>query len=93
MSDNALLMGFWICLAFTICFVVSLLIIPGMDKPSDNEIMLKLVEQGVSPAVMECLNRNWNTVSVHDICKTILTNNDLTREEAEELVNELKEGK
>lgn len=91
MSDNALIMGFWICLAFTICFVASILVLPDMDKPTDNEIMLKLVDQGVSPAVMECLNRNWSTVSVHNICKTVLTNYNLTRKEAEELVNELRE--
>lgn len=91
MSDNALLMGFWICAAFVICFVAALLILPGMDKPSDNEIMLKLVEQGVQPAVMECLTRNWNQIPEYEICKTVLTNNDLTREEAEELVNKLRE--
>lgn len=91
MSDNALLMGFWICLAFTICFVASILIIPDMDKPTDNEIMLRLVERGVSPAVMECLNRNWSTISVFEICKTVLTDSDLTHVEAEELVNELRQ--
>lgn len=92
MSENALWMGFWICMAFTICFVASLFILPNMDKPSDNEIMLLLVEQGVSPAVMECLTRNWNQIPEYEICKTVLTNNDLTREEAEELVNGLRGG-
>lgn len=91
MSDNALLMGFWICVAFVICFVASLLVLPNMDKPSDNEIMLKLVEQGVQPAVMECLTRNWNQIPEYEICKTVLTNNNLTREEAEILVDELRQ--
>ena len=91
MSDNATWMGFWICVAFVVCFVASLLVIPGMDKPSDNEIMLELVAQGVSPAVMECLSRNWNQIPEYEICKTVLTNNNLTREEAEELVNGLRE--
>lgn len=91
MSDNALLMGFWICVAFVICFVASLLVFPSMDKPSDNEIMLKLVEQGVQPAVMECLTRNWNQIPEYEICKTVLTNNDLTRKEAEILVDELRQ--
>jgi len=91
MSDNATWMGFWICIAFTICFVALLLIIPKMDKPSDNEIMVELVAQGISPAVMECLSRNWNQIPEYEICKTVLTNNNLTREEAEELVNGLRE--
>ncbi|KKN46812.1 hypothetical protein LCGC14_0669410 [marine sediment metagenome] len=91
MSINATWMGFWICVAFVICFVVSLLTLPNIDKPSDNEIMVELVAQGISPAVMECLSRNWNQIPVYEICKTVLTNNDLTREEAEELVNELRQ--
>lgn len=91
MSDNATWMGFWICIAFTICFTVTLLVIPKMDKPSDNEIMVELVGQGISPAVMECLSRNWNQIPEYEICKTVLTNNNLTREEAEELVNGLRE--
>jgi len=91
MSDNALWMGFWICVAFSVCFIAGLLILPGMDKPSDNEIMLRMTEKGVSPAVMECLDRNWSQISVFQICQTVLTNNDLTREEAEELVDGLRE--
>lgn len=91
MSDNATWMGFWICVAFTICFVVALAIIPGMSKPSNNEIMLKLVEQGVSPAVMECLNRSWAQVPVYEICSTVLTDGDLTREEAQVLVDKFRE--
>lgn len=91
MSDNATWMGFWICIAFTICFTVALLVIPKMDKPSDNEIMVELVGQGISPAVVECINRNWNQIPEYEICKTVLTNNNLTREEAEELVNGLRE--
>lgn len=91
MTDNATWMGFWICVAFVICFVASLLTLPNMDKPSDNEIMLELVAQGVSPAVMECLSRNWNQIPEYEICKTVLTNNNLTREEAEELVDGLRE--
>ncbi len=91
MSDNATWMSFWICVAFVICFVAAILTLPNMDKPSDNEIMLKLVELGVQPAVMECLTRNWNQIPEYEICKIVLTNNDLTREEAEELVNKLRE--
>ena len=91
MSDNATWMGFWICIAFVVCFVASLLVIPNMDKPSDNEIMLELVTQGISPAVMECLSRNWNQIPEYEICKTVLTNNNLTREEAEMLVDELRQ--
>ncbi len=91
MSDNATWMGFWICVAFTICFIVSLVVLPDINAPTDNEVMLKLSERGISPAVMECLTRSWAAVSAYEICKSVLTDNNLTREEAQTLVDKFRE--
>lgn len=91
MTENTLWMGFWFCLTFIICFIVASFVFRQTSRPTDNEVMLKLIDHGISPAVMECLDRDWTSLPVFEICRKVLTINNLTRKEAEELVNQLKE--
>ena len=50
-----------------------------------------VIEHGVSPAVLECIDRNWNESSVYIICEKVLASNDLSKEDAAEMVRKLKE--
>lgn len=49
-----------------------------------------VVEYGVSPAVLECIDRNWNESSVYIICEKVLANNDLSKLDAEKMIRDLK---
>lgn len=50
-----------------------------------------VIENGVSPAVLECIDRPWTESSVYIICEKVLTNNDLSKDDAEDMVRRLKE--
>ena len=62
----------------------------------NNEIMHSkeriIFQEKVSPAVLSCLDAQdrWNSVSVYEICKRVLTESNLSDEEKKSLVERLK---
>ena len=49
-----------------------------------------VTEHGVSPAVLECIDRSWDEASVYIICEKVMANNDLSKLDAEKMVRDLK---
>lgn len=75
----------------------------NLEAPSQTELRYQHKEKtldfkkdmvsqyGVSPAVLECLERDWDKVSVYQICKEVLSNHNLTKDEARRLSDKMKE--
>lgn len=49
-----------------------------------------VTEHGVNPAVLECIDRDWDESSVYIICERVLANNGLSNLDAEKMVRDLK---
>lgn len=93
----------WACATIMIVTIVGSILYYNVNTPSTAALSIKhkekvleyhriMVEKhGISPAVIECVDRNWGSVPVYQICKEILTNYKLTREEAKILVDKVKE--
>lgn len=60
------------------------------DNKMEERLIIKALEKGVSPAVLKCVDTTWETIATHGICRQVLTNHNLTREQAAKLVEELK---
>lgn len=56
-----------------------------------DRLPLKFTEAGISPAVVKCTNVSWSITSNYFICKKVLSNAGLTKEEAEKLVDGLQQ--
>ena len=103
MDDNKLYMWIWACITIIITIIVASITYYNTISPSATEISIKYKIQklkyqetlvktyNVSPAVLECLERRWDKVSVYQICKSVLSNNNLTKQEAQGMVDKMKE--
>lgn len=102
MEDNNLYAWIWGIVAIVAVVAIASLTYYNLEAKSNvqisNEFKVKKLEfqqtmvkdYNVSPAVLECLERDWDNVSVYQICKEVLSNSELTREEAERLVEKAK---
>jgi len=86
-TDNKLYALMWVIVGVVLCSLISGITIYNIHK---NEMPLRMIKNGVNPAVLECLDKNWTYVSVHEICKNVLTDSNLTNDEANELVEKLR---
>lgn len=93
MDDNWVYITGWTCCAV---FAISIVAAIGINHYYDDNRMRSMekivIENGISPAVVECLDRNWDqNIGTFIICKEVLTNHNLSRDEAERLVNQLRD--
>lgn len=96
-------MWVWACVTIMIvCLISSItyynIITPSVEDRAHEykkqvieykENMIKIY--GISPAVLECIDRNWSDLSVYQICKEVLANHNMTKQQAEKLAEKLRE--
>lgn len=87
MEDNKLYAYLWSLLAVVVVVVSSSAFYTNIHQ---SELPLRLIEQGISPAVARCTDVSWNITSNYVICKEVLANSRLTKKEATKLAEELK---
>lgn len=93
LSEYGLYAVIWACFTIMFCLFVGSILYYNIEKPSHNEVMIKLGGIGYSPAIIRCaVKSNWNNPLEYEICKKILVNNNLTLEEAEDLIRRLENG-
>lgn len=102
MSDKTDMWG-WACVTIIVVSAVTSLTYYNITAPSGSQLAYEhkekklkfqetMVKQySVSPAVLECLERDWDNVSVYQICKEVLSNQKITQDEAARLVEKVKE--
>lgn len=90
MNDNTANVNITFIICLMISFIIGCIAYYNIVKPSNNELMVELYDKGVHPAVVECINRSWTTTDVVRICEKVLTESDMTYEEAKELINSFK---
>ena len=56
----------------------------------DDKMLERLVNKGVSPMVVRCVDSDWSSVSSYAICSKIMENHRLTKEQARALIKELE---
>lgn len=79
------------------CIAVVLVVLIGSitytnveENRAESRLIEKMVDKGISPAVLVCIDTTWETVASHGICREVLTNHNLSRQDAEKLVQGLK---
>lgn len=77
----------WVIGCFTIV-VIAITICITYYTTDGNRLALKLVQEGVNPAIARCLHVNWEFTGTHDICKAVLTDGDWSIEEIDKLMEQ-----
>ena len=72
--------------------IVAIALISGLIyyNLEQGKLPLLLVEKGINPAVVRCINVSWSITSNYIICNKILANEGLSKKEAKKLVEELR---
>ena len=87
MEDNKFYAVIWLCVTVMVCTVAGSVLYYNLEKPTQYELMERLADKGYSPAVLKCsFSDNWGQVGNYEICKQILVDDNLTPEEAENLI-------
>ena len=85
MEDNTLYSIIWTCIASICLSLVGAVLYYNLEKPSLNELVIQLVnEHNMNPMIGECIDRQWNTVDVFEICQIVAGNPYITKEEIKE---------
>ena len=93
LSNNGLYTVGWLCFTIIACSITGSILYYHINKPTQYEVMLKLADEGYSPAVLKCsFNISWQQTGDYEICRRVLLDNNLTPEEAEALIRRLESG-
>ena len=94
----------WVLSIIAACILITAIV--SINSWRNNEIMLseerqkkliieteeRMIREGkINPVVLNCIReRNWNQISVYEICSTVLKNHKMTRSEAEKVIEGLE---
>lgn len=78
---------------FVACVTIIIVTIAGCItyyNLEDDKMMERLVDKGISPMVVRCVDSNWSKVGIYAICSKIMENHKLTKDQARALIEGLE---